>query len=64
MKILISLILIFSFTVLGGYSQQSDTTKTLLLNEIIIQEKQPVSEIDRMPELKENVLYAGKKKQK
>ena len=61
MKILISLILIFSFTVLGGYSQQSDTTKTLLLNEIIIQEKQPVSEIDRMPELKENVLYAGKK---
>ena len=61
MKILISLILIFSFTVLGGYSQQSDTTKTLLLNEIVIQENQSVSEIERMPDIKENVIYAGKK---
>lgn len=61
MKKLIPLILVFSFSVLTGYTQQSDTTKTLLLNEIIIQEKQTVSEIDRMPELKENVLYAGKK---
>lgn len=61
MKKLIPLILVFSFSVLTGHTQQSDTTKTLLLNEIIIQEKQTVSEIDRMPELKENVLYAGKK---
>jgi len=61
MKKLIPLILVINFCVLSGYSQQSDTTKTLLLNEIIIQESQSVSEIERMPDVKENVLYAGKK---
>lgn len=53
--------MVINFCVLSGYSQQSDTTKTLLLNEIIIQESQSVSEIERMPDVKENVLYAGKK---
>ena len=44
-----------------GYSQQNDTAKTITLKEVTIHENQSLSEMERMPDLKENVIYAGKK---
>lgn len=42
-------------------SQTADTTKTTLLNELIIRDQKSIGGIERMPEIKENVIYAGKK---
>ena len=44
-----------------AYSQQNDTAKTITLQEVIINENKSLSEIGRMPDMKENVIYAGKK---
>jgi Fe(3+) dicitrate transport protein len=44
-----------------GQSQNGDTTKTTLLNELIIHEQKNIGGIERMPEIKDNVIYAGKK---
>lgn len=44
-----------------AYSQQNDTAKTITLKEVTIHENQSLSEMERMPDLKENVIYAGKK---
>ena len=44
-----------------SYSQQGDTTKILILNDIVIKENKPLSEMERMPAMKDNVIYAGKK---
>ncbi len=46
---------------LTSYSQQIDTTKVLSLEEVVIKENNLLSEIERMPDMKENVIYAGKK---
>ena len=43
------------------YSQQNDTSKTIMLKEVVINETENLSEIDRMPDVKGNVVYAGKK---
>jgi len=42
-------------------AQQQDSTKTIDLNEIIIKENEEIGEVERMPEMKDNVIYAGKK---
>lgn len=44
-----------------AHAQQNDTIKTITLKEIIIHPNQTVGEIERMPDMKENVIYAGKK---
>ena len=58
----IVLISLLSFTAFSTvYSQQNDTTKTIILKEIIIKEHQSLGGIERMPDLKDNVIFAGKK---
>lgn len=42
-------------------SQNADTTKTTLLNELVIKEQKNLGGVERMPEIKDNVIYAGKK---
>jgi Fe(3+) dicitrate transport protein len=54
------LIIVFSIAALA-HAQQNDTTKTLTLNEVTIHEYKSLSEMERMPYMKENVIYAGKK---
>lgn len=44
-----------------AHAQQNDTIKTITLKEIIIHPNQTVGEIEAMPDMKENVIYAGKK---
>ncbi len=43
-----------------AYSQQNDTAKVITLKEVVVKGNQPLG-IDRMPDLKDNVIYAGKK---
>jgi Fe(3+) dicitrate transport protein len=44
-----------------SYSQHDDTAKVISLQEIVIKENNFLTEIDRMPDMKENIIYAGKK---
>ena len=56
--------LIFIFTTIcisNGYSQTEDTTRINLIKEVVIKEHTSLGGIERMPDLKENVIYAGKK---
>ncbi|MBL0053008.1 MAG: hypothetical protein IPP29_16615 [Bacteroidetes bacterium] len=39
-----------------AHAQQNDTIKTITLKEIIIHPNQTVGEIERMPDVKENVI--------
>lgn len=55
------LIFIYTFCVLHLKSQNADTTKTLLLNDLIIRDQKVLGGIERMPDLKDNVIFAGKK---
>lgn len=57
------LLLAFVSTIacLTAYSQQNDTVKVIPLQEIVINDNTSLSEIERMPDLKENIIYAGKK---
>ena len=50
---------ITSFSIL--FAQKNDTTKAVNLSEVIINEHQALAEIEFMPEIKDNVIYAGKK---
>ena len=50
---------ITSFSIL--FAQKNDTTKAVNLSEVIINEHQTLAEIEFMPEIKDNVIYAGKK---
>ncbi len=43
-----------------AYSQQNDRAKVITLKEVVVKGNQPLG-IDRMPDLKDNVIYAGKK---
>lgn len=54
------LITIFSIAALAN-AQQNDTLKKIDLKEVIIQDYKTLSEMARMPDVKENVIYAGKK---
>lgn len=56
---LISVFSIAAFSI--AYAQQNDTTKVVNLNEVTIIEHQPIGEMKRMPEIKDNAIYAGKK---
>ena len=58
-----SLILIYVSIVANSiaYSQQTDTAKTITLQEVTIRVSKSLGEMERMPDLKENVIYAGKK---
>lgn len=42
-------------------AQQNDSTKVIDLKEVTIKIYQPVGGMDRMPDIKDNVIYAGKK---
>ncbi len=55
------LIILGIFAVAATYSQQRDTTKTIDLKEIVIFDNLFLNGIERMPDIKENVIYAGKK---
>ncbi len=54
-------IILSTFFVFEIKSQNTDTTKTLLLNDLIIRDQKVLGGIERMPDLKENVIFAGKK---
>jgi Fe(3+) dicitrate transport protein len=45
----------------NAYSQTEDTTKINQIKEVVIKEHTSVGGIERMPDLKENFIYAGKK---
>lgn len=57
----ILLIFIYTISFLQLKSQNTDTTKTLLLHDLIIRDQKVLGGIDRMPDLKDNVIFAGKK---
>ena len=44
-----------------AFSQKNDSIKIIILKEIPILENKWLGEIERMPDIKENVIYAGKK---
>lgn len=43
------------------YAQQEDTSKVIKIKEIVIKEQTTLGGIERMPAMKDNVIYAGKK---
>lgn len=56
------LISVFSIAVFSAVrAQQNDTTKVIILKEVVVKEHQALGGMERMPELKDNVIYAGKK---
>jgi Fe(3+) dicitrate transport protein len=61
MKKILLFIFLNIIAFLKSYSQQNDTAKVISLEEVVIKENNFISEIDRMPDMKENVIYAGKK---
>lgn len=42
-------------------AQQNDTSRVVNLNEVIIKERQYLGGIERMPDIKDNAIYVGKK---
>lgn len=48
-------------TLFSGISQQEDTSKIVNFNEVLIKGNKSIGGMERMPDLKENVIYAGKK---
>lgn len=57
--VLISVFSIAAFSI--AHAQQNDTTKVVNLNEVVIKERQSLGGMERMPDVKDNVIYAGKK---
>lgn len=47
--------------IINAQTQNADSSKTVNLNEVTIAVEKSISEISRMPLLKDNVIYAGKK---
>ena len=43
------------------FSQQNDSTKIITLKEVTIGEDQSQRTIERLPDVKDNVIYGGKK---
>jgi len=54
-------IIISTFFVFEVKSQNADTTKSLLLNDLIIRDQKVLGGVERMPDIKDNVIFAGKK---
>ncbi|HSV09326.1 MAG TPA: hypothetical protein VLI68_01060, partial [Hanamia sp.] len=52
-------ILIFPISLLA--QQRNDTTKTISLKEIIVSKIKTVKGVGHMPEVKDGIIYAGKK---
>ncbi len=57
--VLISVFSIAAFSITNA--QPTDTTKVEVLGEVIINAYQSLGGMERMPEIKDNVIYAGKK---
>lgn len=56
----ISVLFVTFISVSIAYTQQSDTTKVIKLNEVEVIPHKPLG-VERMPDVKDNVIYAGKK---
>jgi Fe(3+) dicitrate transport protein len=57
-----ALIAVFSISIFSVvHAQHDDSTKVLNLNEIVIKEYKPLGGMERMSDMKNNVIYAGKK---
>lgn len=62
MKKIIIIITVCCITAISdSHAQQNDSIKVVNLNEVIIKENPPLGGMERMPELKDNAIYAGKK---
>ncbi|MBK8711207.1 MAG: TonB-dependent receptor [Niastella sp.] len=57
-KIVLSLIILFPLT---GLAQRKDSTKTIVLQEVIVNGIKTVRGTGHMPEVKDGIIYAGKK---
>lgn len=57
-KTILSLVILFPFSVMA---QRKDSTKTILLQEVIINGIKTVRGTGHMPEVKDGIIYAGKK---
>ena len=55
------IILIITIFPLSLFAQRKDTTKTILLKEVIITGIKTVRGTGHMPEVKDGIIYAGKK---
>ncbi|MFN0189383.1 MAG: TonB-dependent receptor plug domain-containing protein, partial [Bacteroidia bacterium] len=59
---LITVSVILSFTSFSAiYAQKTDTSKVIDLNEVIIKDQNALGGVEQMPDVKDNVIYAGKK---
>ena len=45
----------------AAFAQKTDTSKVIDLNEVIIKHEQALGGVEQMPQVKDNVIYAGKK---
>ncbi len=62
MKISTTLMAVFSMTAFSiVQAQQNDTLKELHLNDVIIREYRLLGGMEHLPDMKDNVIYAGKK---
>lgn len=59
--ILINFVAFSSKAQLPNTGPKTDTNKIIKLNEVIIKDQQAISEIERLTDVKESVIYAGKK---
>lgn len=53
--------ILFLFIIKETFAQNIDSTKVTTLTEILIKEQKNTTGIERMPEIKDNAIYAGKK---
>ena len=54
-----AILFLTSFSV--AYAQKTDTSKVINLNEVIIKQDHALGGVEQMPQVKDNVIYAGKK---
>ncbi len=60
-QVIVAIILIWFSSFSDMHAQRTDTTKAVDLSEVVIEEYQSVGGVERMPDVKDNVIYAGKK---
>ena len=58
-NLLLSFLIILAFPAV--YAQKKDSIKKFIFREVTIIENKSLGEVERMPDTKENVIYAGKK---
>lgn len=61
LKIIVLSAVCSSISFSTALAQQNDSTRIVNLNEVVIKEHPFLGGMERMPELKDNVIYAGKK---